>query len=78
MQALLDFEEPIADLLEQLEKVRAIEEKGEVDVSKTIKELQRKIKDERKDIFSDLTPWLRVQTSRHPDRPYGMKMSSWL
>ena len=72
MQALLDFEEPIADLLEQLGKAREIEEKGEVDVSKTIKELKRKIKEKRKDIFSDLTPWQRVQVSRHPERPYTL------
>lgn len=72
MQALLDFEEPIGKLLEQLEKAREIEEKGEVDVSKTVKELERKIKEKRKDIFSDLTPWQRVQISRHPERPYTL------
>ncbi len=68
----LDFEEPIQNLVEQLEKARQIEEKGEVDVSATIKELEKKIKTQRKNIYSNLTQWQKVQLSRHPDRPYSL------
>ncbi|MBL4658047.1 MAG: acetyl-CoA carboxylase carboxyltransferase subunit alpha [Flavobacteriales bacterium] len=73
MPTLLDFEEPIGKLLEQLEKAEKIAEDGDVDISKTVKELNGKIKEKRKEIFSKLSPWQRVQLSRHPDRPYTLE-----
>jgi len=72
MSTLLDFEEPIGKLLEQLEKAEKIAETGDVDISKTIKELKDKIKEKRKEICNKLTPWQKVQLSRHPDRPYTL------
>jgi acetyl-CoA carboxylase carboxyl transferase subunit alpha len=72
MSAILDFEQPIYDVLEQIEKAREVGEKSGVDTGKTIKELEKKVKDLRKEIYSNLTPWQRVQASRHPDRPYTL------
>ena len=69
----LDFEQPIADLYEQLDKAKQIAEKGKVDVSGTISDLEVKIKETKKEIYSNLTGWQRVQLSRHPDRPYTLK-----
>ncbi len=69
---LLDFEKPIGELLEQLEKTRQIAEKNNVDVSKTVEELEKKIEEAKIQIYSNLTPWQRVQLSRHPDRPYAL------
>lgn len=68
----LDFEKPIAELLEQIEKAKQIAEKSKIDISATIRELHQKVQDTRKDIYSKLTPWQRVQLSRHPDRPYAL------
>lgn len=68
----LDFEKPIADLIEQKEKLTQVAEKSKVDVSKSVEEIEEKIKETRKEIFSNLTPWQRVQVSRHPDRPYTL------
>jgi acetyl-CoA carboxylase carboxyl transferase subunit alpha len=68
----LDFEQPIAELFEQLEKARQLGETGQVDMASAIKELEVKIDLTRKDIYSKLTPWQRVQVSRHPDRPYTL------
>jgi len=68
----LDFEQPIAELYEQLEKAREIEKKGDVDVGNTIKEIETKIKKLRKKIYSKLTSWQKVQLSRHFDRPYTL------
>ncbi|MFM1876031.1 MAG: hypothetical protein RL266_1768 [Bacteroidota bacterium] len=68
----LDFESDIQELEEQLEKSRAIQEKGKVDVSKTIEELEVSIKLRLKEIYGSLTPWQRVQVSRHPQRPYTL------
>ncbi len=69
---LLDFEAPIGLLQEQLEKAKDIGEQSGVDVSKTIKDLEDKIDKTRKDIYSNLSPWQRVQVSRHPERPYTL------
>jgi acetyl-CoA carboxylase carboxyl transferase subunit alpha len=68
----LDFEEPIAELREQLEKAKEIGETGDVDVSPTVKKLENKIKNLQKEIYGNLTGWQKVQLSRHPDRPYSL------
>ena len=49
----LDFEQPIAELHEQLEKAKQIGEKGEVDVTGTIKELEAKIRKTQKKIYGN-------------------------
>lgn len=68
----LDFEKPIEDLTQQLEKIKALAEKNNVDMSASIKELERTIANTRKEIYANLTPWQRVQLSRHPERPYTL------
>ncbi|HEY9256853.1 acetyl-CoA carboxylase carboxyltransferase subunit alpha [Chitinophaga sp.] len=68
----LDFEKPIADLYEQLEKLKENGEKSGVDVSATVSEYEQKIVDTRQNIYGHLTPFQRVQLSRHPDRPYTL------
>ena len=68
----LDFEKPIKDILDQIEKVRALESESEVDMSDKIKELEKKLDKSRKDIYKNLTAWQVVQLSRHPQRPYTM------
>jgi len=49
-----------------------VEEEGAVDMSETIKELEKKITKEKKEIYANLTGWQRVQLSRHPERPYTL------
>ena len=66
----LDFEQPIADLFTQVNKLKELSAKNGVDVTKTLAELEASIENERKRIYKDLTPWQRVQLSRHPERPY--------
>jgi len=72
MAVLLDFEGPIGELMEQLEKAKEISDKGEVDMSKSIRDLEKKIQKKRKEIYDNLTPWQKVQVSRHPERPYTL------
>lgn len=72
MANFLDFEEPIKEIIEQLEQAKSLEEKSKVDVSSTTKALEKKLKETRKKIFANLTPWQKVQASRHPDRPYTL------
>lgn len=68
----LDFEKPLEKLYEQLETLKQVGEEGIVDVSETVKELENKIKNTRKEIYSNLTGWQKVQLSRHPERPYTL------
>ena len=68
----LEFEMPIKELQDQLQKCQVIGEESEVDVTATCKKIQKKLADARKDIYKNLTPWQRVQLSRHPSRPYTL------
>ena len=68
----LDFEKPIQELAEELEKLKSVAEKSKVDMSSSIAELEAKILSKREELFSTLTPWQRVQVSRHPERPYTL------
>jgi len=72
MAVLLDFEKPLEELLEQLEKAQETHEKGKVDMSDTISQLTKKINNEKKELYSNLTGWQKVQISRHQDRPYTL------
>ena len=68
----LDFELPIKEIIDQIEKCKSIEDEASVDTSKTYKLLQKKLEKTKKDIYGNLTPWQRVQLSRHPNRPYAL------
>ncbi|MBS1565790.1 MAG: acetyl-CoA carboxylase carboxyltransferase subunit alpha [Bacteroidetes bacterium] len=69
----LDFEKPIKDLFEEIEKLKQTAEKTKVDLSDSIKKLEDQVLERRKDITLHLTSWQKVQLSRHPDRPYTQK-----
>lgn len=68
----LDFELPIKELVEQLDKCRLIGDESDVDVSETCKQIEEKLKETKKEIYQNLTAWQRVQLSRHPNRPYTL------
>ncbi len=69
---LLDFEEALRDLNEQLNKLKEIGKHSEIDISQTVKEIENKIANKKNEIYSNLTPWQKVQISRHPERPYTL------
>ncbi len=69
----LDFEKPIKDLIDTIEKYKQDTEKTKVDMSEPIQKLEQSILEKRKEITEKLTSWQRVQLSRHPDRPYTLK-----
>ena len=68
----LDFELPIKEINEQLSKCRVIGDENEIDVTDTCEQLEEKLKVAKEDIYGNLTPWQRVQLSRHPSRPYTL------
>jgi len=68
----LEFELPIKELEEQLQKCQVIGEESDVDVTETCKQIEKKLQDTKKEIYKNLTAWQRVQLSRHPNRPYTL------
>ncbi len=68
----LEFEQPIADLYGEMEKLKEIQHKGSVDMTDKIAELEAKIKQTQAAIYSSLTVWQRVLVSRHTERPYTL------
>ncbi|MGK0429331.1 MAG: acetyl-CoA carboxylase carboxyl transferase subunit alpha, partial [Psychroserpens sp.] len=68
----LDFELPIKELQDQLEKCQIIGEESDVDVTQTCKKIEKKLLETKKEIYKNLTAWQRVQMSRHPERPYTL------
>ena len=68
----LDFEAPIADLQKKIDELEHISSSNNIDVSKEIKALTDRLQEMMGSIYEKLTPWQRVQLSRHPRRPYTM------
>jgi len=68
----LEFELPIKELEDQLQKCQLIGKESHVDVTETCKQIEKKLAETKKDIYKNLTAWQRVQMSRHPDRPYTL------
>ncbi len=68
----LDFEKPVEELAKELEKLNEVASKSKVDLSKSLAELESKIKEKTEELYKNLTPWQRVQVSRHPERPYTL------
>ena len=68
----LEFELPIKELEDQLQKCQVIGAESDVDVTETCKQIEKKLVETKKEIYKNLTPWQRVQMSRHPSRPYTL------
>ena len=68
----LDFELPIKELEDQLQKCYEIGEESAIDVGATCKKIERKLEKKKKELYKSLSPWQRVQLSRHPNRPYTL------
>ena len=68
----LDFELPLKELKDQLDKCNVIGDESKVDVRDTSKKLKEKIELMKRKIYLNISPWQRVQLSRHPSRPYTL------
>jgi acetyl-CoA carboxylase carboxyl transferase subunit alpha len=66
----LPFEKPIVELENKLKELTTFSETQKIDVSNEIERMKKKISDTRRKIYSELTPWQKVQVARHPLRPY--------
>jgi acetyl-CoA carboxylase carboxyl transferase subunit alpha len=68
MREYLDFEKPIAEIEEKIEKLTAAgqERPG---VPDDLRKLREKLYKLQAEIYAGLTPWQRTQVARHPQRP---------
>ena len=73
MSVYLEFESPIKELNEQIEKLKESGKKTNTDVSKAVADLESLVEAKTVEIYSNLDPWQKVQVSRHPDRPYTIQ-----
>lgn len=68
----LDFEKPLLDLEKQLDDLLQSSQSSDLDFSQEIKAIEKKIDSTKREVYSDLTSWQKVQLSRHPNRPYSL------
>lgn len=68
----LEFEKPIEELELKIEELKRLSDGKDIDISSEIKKLEKKVKELRSEIFSELKPWQKTLIARHPDRPYTL------
>ena len=68
----LDFERPILELEKKIAELKSFTSDESIDFTAEISRLEKKLKKVKKEIFSNLTPWQRVQVARHPNRPHTL------
>ena len=75
---LLEFEKPLRELEKQLEALHQQSLENNIDMSSELATIEAKIETTKRDIYTNLTPWQRVQVARHPKRPYALDYVSAL
>lgn len=78
IKTTFDFEKPIAELMQQIEKVKQVADKTKVDMSATLVELEDKLAKTQNALYASLTGWQEVQLSRHPERPQTLDYISMI
>ncbi len=68
----MEFEKPIVELEAEINRLRNSSSHRNFDLTSEIKKLEYKLEKAKKDIYSSLTPWQKVQVARHPQRPYTL------
>ena len=72
MDYILDFERPVSELENQIKELKIASKKQDIDISLEVEALQDKVNRMVEEIYLDLSPWERVQLSRHPARPHSI------
>ena len=70
MEAFFDFEKPITQLEKKLQDLKELSSQEGVDLSHEVGVLERKVLSLIDEIYGKLSPWQKVQLSRHPNRPH--------
>lgn len=78
IKSYLDFEKPIEELELKIDELKRISDGKDMNISGEIRQLEKKAKDLRTEIFSRLTPWQKTLLARHADRPYTLDYISMI
>jgi acetyl-CoA carboxylase carboxyl transferase subunit alpha len=73
-QQYLEFEKPIIELDRKIKEMQELATAENIELSREIQLLEKKRNRLRKDIYSRLTRWQRIQLARHPLRPYTLDL----
>src|ERR1043166_9566040 len=68
----LDFEKPLAEIEQKLADLHRMSEEQKIDFSSEIQKMEQTLEETKRSIYSNLSPWQRVQLARHPRRPYTL------
>lgn len=68
----LEFEKPIVELEKMLDELEAHSKEHDMDITDEVAQLHQRILETKQEIYSNLTPWQRVQIVRHPRRPFAL------
>ncbi len=71
-KVVLEFEKPVAELEDKINEMREYAASTGIELEDDIKRLEKKAKQLRKEIYTNLSRWQRVQLARHPHRPYTL------
>jgi acetyl-CoA carboxylase carboxyl transferase subunit alpha len=74
----LDFEKPIIELEKKIAELKHFHSDKKIDLSSEVKSLEEKLEQKRKETYSSLSAWQKVQLARHPLRPYTLDYISLL
>jgi len=66
----LEFEKPLEELETKIDELKQLSDGKDIDITSEIRRLEKKAKERRSEIFSNLMPWQKTMIARHPDRPY--------
>ncbi|MDB6092972.1 MAG: acetyl-CoA carboxylase, carboxyl transferase, alpha subunit [Verrucomicrobia bacterium] len=69
---VLEFEKPLRELTKELDALHQKSIENNFDLSSEVRAVEKRIEQAQREIYSNLTPWQRVQIARHPKRPYAL------
>ena len=68
----LEFEKSIAELEKKIKELRALNGGSDLNLSDEISSLEKRVEQERQEIFNNLSRWQKAQVARHINRPFTL------
>jgi acetyl-CoA carboxylase carboxyl transferase subunit alpha len=68
----LEFEKPVFELESKLADLRSSSAANDINLEAEVRRMEQKLEETRREIYSNLTAWQRVQIARHPARPFSL------
>jgi acetyl-CoA carboxylase carboxyl transferase subunit alpha len=83
MSPILEFEKPIVELARKIEDMKNFASSENLEIKEEVGKLESRLEKLKKEVYTNLTPWNRVQIARHPKRPYSLDyingmMTDWV